>query len=448
MPDEPMLTAALRYASRGLPVMPCGMNKKPLVDGGFKAAVTDAGQIQEWWTRWPNALIGLPTGRTSDLLVLDVDVHSHDGFQALRSLAKSLELDLSGQPCVVTPSGGNHYYFRLGGLALKSTVSRLGPGLDTRGEGAYIIVPPSRPDPSRPGYAFVNGADILAAPVVPPDLAKLLKDGGKHDPQHELEMECGRVAKAPEGTRNDVLNRAAFKLAKFVKTGRLTETVVRARLTAAADDAGLTRGETESTLDSALGAGMAAARGPKGSTKDGGGRALTFPEIEPWPDPVDGAALLEDMVSDLRAYVVMSDDNSHATVLWALHCHVFEAFEITPRLNISSPQPDCGKTTLLDVLASVTPRAIEAANISAAAVFRTVEAVRPTLLIDEADTFIAASDGIARHRQQRTPEKRDRDPRRRRGHGTAPLLDMGAVCARRHRRLAGDPSRAVPSRSN
>ena len=144
--DNPVVKAALVYAAQGLPVFPVRPDKRPYTLHGFKDASTDPARITRWWTDWPAALIGMPTGKPTDLHVIDVDVHSHDGFQTL----KKLDFNREGVPCVATPSGGNHFYHRLGGRTLKGSAGKLGPGVDTRGDGGYIIVPPSRPDrPSR-----------------------------------------------------------------------------------------------------------------------------------------------------------------------------------------------------------------------------------------------------------------------------------------------------------
>ena len=88
---------------------------------------------------------------------------------------------------MATPSGGVHFYHRLGGLNLRCTAGKLGPGIDTRANGGYAILPPSRPDSKRPPYQFVNGSDFLMAPVVPPELVKLLREGFKPKPKEELE---------------------------------------------------------------------------------------------------------------------------------------------------------------------------------------------------------------------------------------------------------------------
>ncbi len=118
------------------------------------------------------------------------------------------------------------------------------------------------------------------------------------------------------------------------------------------------------------------------------GRALSLPAPEPWTEPVDGAALLEAIVETITRYVALSPAAAVAVALWCIHAHAFEAFYISPRLSITSPEKRCGKSTLLRVMQPMLPKALCAANITVAAMFRTVEACRPALLIDEADSFL------------------------------------------------------------
>jgi hypothetical protein len=80
--------------------------------------------------------------------------------------------------------------------------------------------------------------------------------------------------------------------------------------------------------------------------------------------------------------------------LWIVHTHAFEASSITPRLFITSPEKRCGKTTLLRVIQALVPKPLLASNITAAAIFRTVEIARPTLLIDEGDTFLRENEEL------------------------------------------------------
>jgi Bifunctional DNA primase/polymerase, N-terminal len=107
---------ALEYAKR-VPVFPyrwdggLRLRKTPLIRNGFKGACHDPTTIREWWTRWPQALIGMPTGEISGLVILDVDVKRPEanGFDSLEDLGHSI---LTETPIAHTKSGGLHIYFR------------------------------------------------------------------------------------------------------------------------------------------------------------------------------------------------------------------------------------------------------------------------------------------------------------------------------------------------
>jgi putative DNA primase/helicase len=118
------------------------------------------------------------------------------------------------------------------------------------------------------------------------------------------------------------------------------------------------------------------------------GRAVSFPEPELWPEAVNGAELLDAMAAAIRRHVVLGDTARDAAALWVVHTYLVDRFSISPRLGVLSPTKRCGKTTLLDVLGSLVLRSLPTANVSPAAVFRVIEMYHPTLLVDEADTFI------------------------------------------------------------
>ena len=122
---------------------------------------------------------------------------------------------------------------------------------------------------------------------------------------------------------------------------------------------------------------------------------LDFSDPEPWPEPISDAERLFDEVSEsITRYVVLPRAAADAITLWVVHAHAFESFDITPRLNLSSPDKGCGKTTLLDVLATLLPRALRTENCTSAVLFRCVDKYCPTLLLDEVDTYLPAHDEL------------------------------------------------------
>ena len=117
------------------------------------------------------------------------------------------------------------------------------------------------------------------------------------------------------------------------------------------------------------------------------GKPLFLPLPEPWVDAVEGATLLGEIVIIFNRYVVLPPGGAEAAALWVIHSHAFEASDITPRLTLNSPVMRCGKSTFMRVLGMLVPKHLAVDNITSAALFRTIELTRPTLLLDEADSF-------------------------------------------------------------
>jgi putative DNA primase/helicase len=117
-------------------------------------------------------------------------------------------------------------------------------------------------------------------------------------------------------------------------------------------------------------------------------------EMEPWPDPIDGSALLDDFCALLRRFVVLPKWAGETLALWVLHTYAFHLRDVSTYIGLESPEKRCGKTTLLAVLSELVSRPVVAANISSPAFFRVIEEMRPTLLIDEADTFLQGNDEL------------------------------------------------------
>ena len=159
----PLVRAALAYARRGMPVFPCEpLGKRPLTRDGFWDASVDAGVVGRWWSRWLAANIGVPTGKRSGLLVLDVD--PRDGGAASLTELEGAFGPLPRTTRARTGGGGEHVFFRYPGEAggeVRNSASWVGPGLDVRGEGGYVLVPPSR---TQAPYRWTERAPLAEAP--------------------------------------------------------------------------------------------------------------------------------------------------------------------------------------------------------------------------------------------------------------------------------------------
>jgi hypothetical protein len=118
------------------------------------------------------------------------------------------------------------------------------------------------------------------------------------------------------------------------------------------------------------------------------GSDLVLYAPEPWAYPVDGAELLDEIVTTIRTYLVVTVEQARTVALWAVASHAFMAFRIFPRLLIKGPNSECGKSTLKEVVAALVNKALLIDNASTAFIFRVIEQSKPTLLIDEGDTFI------------------------------------------------------------
>jgi hypothetical protein len=299
--------AAVAYASRGIPVLPlhyplphqrlqpvprdslpalarvgcscwdpgCGQVAKhplgSLVPHGVKDATTNRARVLAWWTRHPQANIGLATGLTFDVL----DIDGPEGEATIRALAAAHGMQSSG-PLVKTGGGGWHYYLAPTGLG------NARPGdlqhVDWRGRGGYVVAPPSRHASGHP-YQWVIGRDLHTplAEVPAPLRARLERrspqrspgsverpasgvDRGDRYARAALAQELARVATAPVGHRNRQLWESTRNLYNLVATGALDHREVDQGLLEAAERCGLLAEEprqTHRTLDSGRQVGLA-----------------------------------------------------------------------------------------------------------------------------------------------------------------------------------------------
>lgn len=217
-----LLEAALPYARRGWRVIPlhnpsddgacsCGRTdcgspgKHPRTKNGLKNASIDEETIRQWWTTFPLANIGILTGAVSNLFVLDVD-RGHGGDDSLAGLRE----EFGGIPATVgaLTGSGEHIYFAHPGGIVQNSAGKLGEGLDIRGDGGYVVAPPSL-HPSGRLYVWEGSSEPDSVPLAqaPGWLLNLIRrhslrkvdDSQTEDPDFKI----------PEGGRNNVLTSMA-----------------------------------------------------------------------------------------------------------------------------------------------------------------------------------------------------------------------------------------------
>lgn len=271
--ENSILKFALDYAAQGFAVFPCKNKngvKKPITPNGFYGASTDPEVITKWWTKNPSALIATPTGETTKIFVLDIDCKNNvNGFNSLDSLiAEHGPLPTTRR--VSTPSGGEHVYFKHPGSKVKTNAGVLAPGLDVRGDGGYIILPPSQIGQN--SYTMLNDEPIAEAPdwllqlVCPKDkradrdtsiseTAKTQECATSRYGARVVHAEYQKIASCPEGSRNSQLNKSAYVLGQLVSGGEIAEEEVLDALEAGGAACGLSASEAAKTIQSGFTAG-------------------------------------------------------------------------------------------------------------------------------------------------------------------------------------------------
>lgn len=411
--------AASLLVPQGYPVFPLNQDKRPHTRSGFKEATTDTTRIEAWGKRWPAALVGVPTGKASNLFVLDVDVkNGKDGFGTVRGKGWELPATRTHR---TKNGGGAHYLFQLPeGQPLKNSVGKLGDGLDTRGEGGYIVWWPAH-------GGEVENPDLMAS------VPLFLLDALQEQPAPSGKSEKANAGEITEGVRNNTM----FRLASSLRAKGLTVEAIEAalivenqakcnpplpehevRLIARStgryaegsggtpDEATLARLATLSLFDydrvrkdeaAALGVRpgildklVAAARDEE-SDADG----LPFPAVEPHPEPIDPAQLLSEVSDTIKRFIVLDDEQAHAAALWVAFTWFIDVVDVAPLAIISAPEKSCGKSQLLFLFGKMACKPLLASNMRAATLFRMAEKWRPAMLIDEADTFIKTDEDMA-----------------------------------------------------
>lgn len=124
------------------------------------------------------------------------------------------------------------------------------------------------------------------------------------------------------------------------------------------------------------------------------GSRISFEKVEPWPDPVNMGPVLDDIVAALKKHVILGDPERSAVALWVCCTWLSDVAQVAPLLTITSPTKRCGKTRLCSLLTRLTPRAMATSGITASAMFRLIDAHKPTLIVDEGDTFLGMHEDL------------------------------------------------------
>lgn len=282
--DVSLVDAALIYAEIGFRVHPIiAEGKLPLTEHGVKDATTNPDQIRAWWSKWPNANVGIATGRMAqeDAYVLVVDVDGEEGRESLELL---LSVHGSLPDTLECGTGaGRHIYF-FSDTVLPNSASKLGSKIDTRGEGGYVIAPPSVHANGKV-YTWDDAdlADFVHSEMamLPTWIAEALeKPKWEEKPRGGTDFRLGKplqnflpgegtsqlyenfvrlklqeIASAPDGCRNQTYHDCIYALAPIVREGFAEEHYVEDQAKAAARSAGLGEREIDLTWRSGFDSG-------------------------------------------------------------------------------------------------------------------------------------------------------------------------------------------------
>lgn len=331
--ENPFLTAALEYAAMGWSVFPLSPGSKvPLKgSGGSKDASQDAEQIAAWWTKTPNANVAVATGHRSALYVVDVD--SVSGAAIQEHLPETFE--------VLTYAKGQHLYYMIDEddrlpSTTKGNSNSIDPDCDTRGEGGYVVAPPSIVVEVKDGKrvkgeyrwtrqdAIATLPDIVREKVRPK--VELVRVGASDFARRSsaygraaLRKECDEVAGTGEGGRNHRLHRAACRMGQLVADGCVIHGEAESDLLHAAGACGLKQAEARRTIKSGMDWGCANPRAQSlpvadswgamipagGFTLDGDPQALDGQIVESRPTPPQAQAARQEeaqaVLADLEA---------------------------------------------------------------------------------------------------------------------------------------------------
>ena len=255
---RPVSVVARELAAAGVPVFPClPGGKRPLTTHGFHDANTDLEQITAWWHKHPEANLAVPTGAASGVVVVDVDVHGPvDGYRAFERAHRTGPVS-GWQLLVATPSAGMHAYYPATPDREQRSWQAARAGIDFRGDGGYIVVPPSTVSTAGTSAGYrVRRINSGATSVLDADRLREFLDrrptsSGRSGREVERSADVSRLAAWVAGRGEGERNRGLFWAACRLAENNMPAPEALEVLAAAATEAGLGEREITATVHSA-----------------------------------------------------------------------------------------------------------------------------------------------------------------------------------------------------
>jgi hypothetical protein len=350
------LDVVLQMAELGFCLFPVKKwDKRPLISDWPRKATCDVETLSVWRHEFPECNWGLATGQASGVFVLDVD--GEEGAAAISELVR-LHCDDWTNTLTAKTARGKHLYFRWSAdTPIRNSASKLACGLDVRGEGGYVLVPPSV-HPSGAVYCWAGPgaeAQIMSAPGW---LREMLAA-----PAQPVNATQEAVGDIPEGQRNTTLT----KLAGVMRRRGMTPLAIEAALLA----------ENGVSCRPPL---------PEAEVQEIARSVSRYaPAYKPQSLELETSSLLEDTRHFIRRFLVISDAQAVALSLFILYTYAAKQFECAPYLQVTSAEKRSGKSRLLEVLELLVNRPWLTSRTSAAALVRKLHEAHSTLLLDESD---------------------------------------------------------------
>jgi putative DNA primase/helicase len=287
-------------------------------------------------------------------------------------------------------------------LGAPATTNRGGAGkwrpeLNAFFMGADVVLVPDNDDAGHKHVQEIGAAltgvakriRVLVLPGLPPkgDIADWLAAGGTREVLEGLvEQAPGWQRPIPAVDNSDEKAKAEADEQRLIDLARLSPLDYEQQRSEAAKDLGIRRGALDDEVET---------RRAEQRAQSGPPPLFGHWEVEPWPEEVDTDALLLSLKRRVQRHIVLSDEAATVVALWILFAWVHDTAAVhSPFLLVTSPQANCGKSTLLSTVAFLVPRALLNVEISEAALFRSIELWLPTIIVDEADMIFVNNEPL------------------------------------------------------